>query len=272
MGWLGDTLGGIWEGIGNAAESGSLLAAGKMGVDLYTQKRQMDKMERQQQRRVIPRAVQGQWQGPLAPGQEYPVQMHQAGIVGGTMDQLLGTTTEDLSRYLRSGLEAATRAVTPDFIEPYLGLSEHDHGAAGSDVLPYVPAGRSRAPLPGGIYMGSGDGMFRTTRRGNRVANKITLIKDAQSNKLSFFAHAGAPTAFSKVSLKKSAPKSHTHKVKHRHSKKRRSPKAGGARKGSHSNARARALLKAVAANKKMSPASKAKARATIKRNHPSLR
>ncbi len=75
-----------------------------------------------------------------------------------------------------------------------------------------LPFRRETAARVGAMRIaGTCPGLFHTTPSGQRRANRVSLAAD-ETGTMGFFVDAGRPTAWSKVSLKKSRPRHHHHR------------------------------------------------------------
>jgi hypothetical protein len=204
---LGSGIRQAWEWVGDNPETVERVAKG--GVDLYRAKRQRDQIKRASGGKasgpvIVPTA--GGWQGPLRPGQVYspsgsgPLTQVQAGIggelldlaVGGAIDYGVGQAVDLAKSYL------------PEWMGGYNEMGEQGEiFEGGGQSMAITSALQRRSPIPGGVALGQGQGMFHTTPSGYRMPNRITLVKDADSNKLGFFVDAGTPKTWSKISFKK---------------------------------------------------------------------
>ncbi len=174
MGFIGDTLGSAWDWVANNPDK--VARAVETGVELYKVKRALD--------HGLPAgsAPRGPLvgSGPLFPGQNYA--FTGAGSSGGWEDPM------QLPQLPQTQLG------------PYGGQGE----LPGGNGMAIGSALQTRSPIPGGIALGRGQGLFHTTPAGFRLPNRITLVKDDDSNKLAFFVDAGVPDRWSKISYKKS--------------------------------------------------------------------
>ena len=73
-------------------------------------------------------------------------------------------------------------------------------GAAGVDLIQNFFGGAPRARPSCGVFMNGST--FHQTPSGKVVPNRVSALEDGEGG-LAFFVHAGCPTAWSKVSLKK---------------------------------------------------------------------
>ncbi len=71
-------------------------------------------------------------------------------------------------------------------------------GGNGAVAVPGAP-GRSRGIQIGGAC----PGLYHSTPMGRRVPNKVTFMQDPESQRADFYVHAGDPTAWSRVTIKK---------------------------------------------------------------------
>ncbi len=71
--------------------------------------------------------------------------------------------------------------------------------------------GNGNGKAGGVVIAGNAPGFYHTTDSGKRYPNRISFAQD-DSGRSDFFVYAGNPTAWSKVTLKKSRPRHHHHR------------------------------------------------------------
>ncbi len=95
-----------------------------------------------------------------------------------------------------------------------IGIPNVDLAAGIPGIDLQLPFRRELAPSVGAMRIaGTAPGFFHNTPTGQRRPNRVTLAAD-ETGRMAFFVDAGRPTAWSKVSLKKSRPRHHHHRYR----------------------------------------------------------